>query len=279
MICLVYSQTKKGNVMEKLIYGIRSDNENSISYNGFVWPKEGVASAPDWDGGKDCCGGGLHFTPVFGTNQSWNLLNGGKVFRIIVAQKKDVVFIDGGEKCKCKKCEVLLSGTSQECVDYLIKNNIPCMDVFNLHIDYSNATNSGDESNATNSGYKSNATNSGNYSNATNSGDYSNATNSGDESNATNSGYKSNATNSGDESASVSMGVCGMSKSEGKSSICVGEKIELGLGGIGVLLSEDFGIGFAPQSCFVAQRSSGNEFYECDKLVGGIIKFIEIIFG
>jgi len=75
------------------------------------------------------------------------------------------------------------------------------------------------------------------------------------------------------------MGVCGMSKSEGKSSICVGEKIELGLGGIGVLLSEDFGIGFAPQSCFVAQRSSGNEFYECDKLVGGIIKFIEIIFG
>ncbi len=57
--CKFYDVTVKAGVA--IIYkALRSDYKSS---HGFLYAPNSIPSAPDWDGGVNECGGGLHFSP------------------------------------------------------------------------------------------------------------------------------------------------------------------------------------------------------------------------
>ena len=110
--------------MGEKILVLRTCDKNMKSYNNFVYPAEGWVEAPDWDGGKDCCGGGLH-------GFKWGVGNGSlanwdaRAKWLVIAVDSDVlvdVTEDGGGKCKFKGGDVVYCGDRKGATDYLATN-------------------------------------------------------------------------------------------------------------------------------------------------------------
>ena len=101
--------------------GLRTVNQDRQSnYNNFQWPSVGgTAIAPDWDGGKAECGGGLHFLP-WGEGDG-RLLNWSPVaiWQVVDDQDApDTVLFD--RKAKAQRLTVVFEGNQKEATDYLL---------------------------------------------------------------------------------------------------------------------------------------------------------------
>jgi len=100
--------------------GLRTVDNDRKSYNNFQWPPIGeTAIAPDWDGGKAECGGGLHFLP-WGEGDG-RLLNWSPVaiWQVVDDQDApDTVLFD--RKAKAQRLTVVFEGNQKEATDYLL---------------------------------------------------------------------------------------------------------------------------------------------------------------
>jgi hypothetical protein len=88
------------------------------SHNGFQWPTEGPVEAPDWDP-SPVCGSGLHGL-LKGCGEIY-LLNWSEDAKWVVfsAYEDEVVDLDG--KVKVPRGEVVLCGTREEAISFLVK--------------------------------------------------------------------------------------------------------------------------------------------------------------
>ena len=110
--------------MADKILVLRTCGKDMKSHGGFIYPTGGYVEAPDWDGGKDCCGGGLHgFKWGVGDGQLANWDADAKW--LVIAVDHDVL-IDvtqyGGGKCKFKGGDVVFCGDRKGATDYLAAN-------------------------------------------------------------------------------------------------------------------------------------------------------------
>ena len=137
-------------------------------------PVGGTAEAPDWDGGKAECGGGLHFLP-WGEGNG-RLLNWSPVaiWQVVDDQDApDTILFD--RKAKAHKLTVVFEGNQKDATDYILSHGAVGKAVVGATVvvgnnqvavvgDYGNAT-AGDNGIAI-SGYNGTAT-AGNYGTAT----------------------------------------------------------------------------------------------------------------
>ena len=100
--------------------GLRTVDNDRKSYNNFQWPPIGeTAIAPDWDGGKAECRGGLHFLP-------WGEGNGGllnwesdAIWQVVDDNNApDTVLFN--RKAKAHKLTVVFEGNQKEATDYIL---------------------------------------------------------------------------------------------------------------------------------------------------------------
>ena len=100
-------------------HGIKSVCGDMTSHGGFVWPKSGPVTAPDWrdDFG---CGGGLHFL-LAGQNSPGTWYDGGK--SLVLEVDDDDIRTGSGElldKAKCRRCIVVFCGSHNDAIQYLV---------------------------------------------------------------------------------------------------------------------------------------------------------------
>ena len=102
------------------VLGLRTCNADMTSYNGFIWPKSGRATCPDWNP-EPICGYGLHFLP-WGVGDS-ALLNwySDAVWLVVSVDSYSVVNIDN-KKSKCPECKVVYCGDRQGATQYIYHN-------------------------------------------------------------------------------------------------------------------------------------------------------------
>ena len=102
--------------------GLRTVDNDRKSYNNFQWhPVGGTAIAPDWDGGKAECGGGLHFLP-WGEGDG-RLLNWSPVaiWQVVDDQDApDTILFD--RKAKAHKLTVVFEGNQKDATDYILSH-------------------------------------------------------------------------------------------------------------------------------------------------------------
>ena len=100
--------------------GLRTVDNDRKSYNNFQWPPIGeTAIAPDWDGGKAECRGGLHFLP-------WGEGDGGllnwspdAIWQVVDDQDApDKVLFN--RKAKAQRLTVVFEGNQKGATDYLL---------------------------------------------------------------------------------------------------------------------------------------------------------------
>ena len=110
---------------------LRTCNADMTSRGKFTYPESGWVEAPDWDGGLDVCGGGLHgFRWGCGSGQLANWDSDAK-WLVIAADASDVadVTADNGGKCKFRGGIVVCCGDRKVATDYLIANGAAGMPV------------------------------------------------------------------------------------------------------------------------------------------------------
>ena len=101
--------------------GLRTVNENRQSHDGtFQWPLVGgTAEAPDWDGGKAECGGGLHFLPWGEGDGSLLYWFPNAIWQVVDDDNAtDTVLFEG--KAKAHKLTVVFEGNQKEATDYIL---------------------------------------------------------------------------------------------------------------------------------------------------------------
>ena len=110
--------------MADKILVLRTCGKDMKSHGGFIYPTGGYVEAPDWDGGKDCCGGGLHgFKWGVGDGQLANWDADAKWLVLSVDPSVLVeLTVDGGGKCKFKGGDVVFCGDRKGATDYLAAN-------------------------------------------------------------------------------------------------------------------------------------------------------------
>ena len=109
---------KKVDLKDNEILVLRTSGANGESYGGFVWPKSGIASAPDWDG-KPKCGGGLHGLPRgcgSGSYLSWDDNVTAQIVRVDTSNN----YIDLGDKCKFERGEVVYFGNLHDAIEIMV---------------------------------------------------------------------------------------------------------------------------------------------------------------
>lgn len=103
---------------------LRTCDRNLRSRGGFQYPSSGYVEAPDWDGGLDKCGGGLH-------GFLWGVGDGGRAdwsddakWLVLSADPAYVVelTVGGGGKCKFRGGDVVFVGDRKSAADYLLAN-------------------------------------------------------------------------------------------------------------------------------------------------------------
>ena len=95
---------------------LRTCDAQMQSHEGFIWPKSGKVSAPDWKPTK-VCGNGLHgFLNGEGDGSLANW-NHDDVWLVARVEKSTIIHLDG--KVKFPSAKVLLAGTREEATGYL----------------------------------------------------------------------------------------------------------------------------------------------------------------
>ena len=106
------------NLRENEILALRNVRSDMTSYNGFVWPSEGLVEAPDWKD-TDECGHGLHGLPWgVGGNYSY-AENDARWLVVRVCTDKGGYQHGTGDmrdKCKFKAGEVMYCGSRKDAV-------------------------------------------------------------------------------------------------------------------------------------------------------------------
>ena len=98
---------------------LRTVAANRVSHSGFVWPREGLVEAPDWNP-KAVCGGGLHGWLWGEGNGSLGNFNDDAIWQIVSVKAEDIVNLD--EKVKFPRGEVVASGNRLEITNMLQAN-------------------------------------------------------------------------------------------------------------------------------------------------------------
>lgn len=98
--------------------GLRSNNSDNRSYEGFQWVKKGKIKCPDWKK-NDRCGNGLHLLPK-GLGDSY-LLRWEENPLWLVCKYDDRYAIDLNKKIKVPSCEVIYCGNRAEATAILYK--------------------------------------------------------------------------------------------------------------------------------------------------------------
>jgi len=200
----------KALVLRTCTAEMRGTSEHS---KHFVWPKSGMAEAPDWNPDPSVqCGQGLH--GLLWGHGDWSMLSSADdaVWMVVVVDPADGIVV-GTEKCRFKRGEVVYCGDRSGammrvlCGPEAMANAQSEAEKWQEKSgDGSKAASSGDGSKAASSGDGSTAASSGDYSKAASSGNYSTAASSGDYSKAASSGYGSKAASSGNYSKAASSG-------------------------------------------------------------------------
>mgnify|MGYP001587009652 CR=1 FL=1 len=194
---------RKGHVLV-----LKQVDKDMKAHGGFVYPSSGEVRAPDWDGGKEVCGGGLHgFLWGAGDGSLANYDPSNK-WLVIDCLAEPIVF---GGKCKFESGSVVFCGDFDSSVAF-VADYAPSglKDVIG-----GQATASGNYGKATSSGDGGQATASGNYGKATSSGYGGQATTSGYGGQATASGVNGQATASGDYGKATASGYGGQATTSG----------------------------------------------------------------
>ena len=108
--------------MSNRVLVLRTVAADMRSYNDFQYPESGFVEAPDWDGGKDVCGGGLHgFLWGVGKGGLADWSESAKWLVLAVDPDDGLVEItaDGGGKCKFRRGEVVYCGDREGAAAYL----------------------------------------------------------------------------------------------------------------------------------------------------------------
>ena len=203
-------RTKKSTI--EYTYVLKVISKGRTSHGGFVWPTEGVVTAPDWAATAEC-GRGLHgwLLGVGDVTVSGDRHSDPKaIWLVLKVNKADIV--DLGGKVKFPTCEVVFTGNRDNAITEIVKYG-----ALHENIMYGTVTASGNSGKATASGDYGNATASGNYGTANASGNYGTANASGDYGNATASGNSGNATASGNSGKATASGNSGNATASGNS--------------------------------------------------------------
>ena len=104
-------------------YVLRTCAADGTSHHGnFTWPKKGEVACPDWDPSPRC-GGGLHGL-LDGLGDGGLLdWSDDAIWQVVRVARSEVVDIDGS-KVKFPKGTVVVSGTRQEAVDYMVAKGL-----------------------------------------------------------------------------------------------------------------------------------------------------------
>src|SRR5574343_417766 len=94
-----------------------TETDSGASHYGFVWPKSGMATAPDWNSKADC-GGGLHGLPRGcgdGSLLDWSETAAAQIVRVNITEK----YFEFDGKCKFESGEVVYFGKLREAIEIL----------------------------------------------------------------------------------------------------------------------------------------------------------------
>ncbi len=101
--------------MKSLI--LRTCNDDMTSHDGFVWPKSGYVSAPDWIANRNC-GNGLH--GLLNGDGNWAPLDkGSKNWLVCEVESRDIIDLNG--KVKFPKCNVIFCGSADDALQLLAR--------------------------------------------------------------------------------------------------------------------------------------------------------------
>ena len=181
---------------------VRQCAHDGSSSRGFMWPKSGLVTCPDWEP-HNKCGNGLHGWPWGlalgdGTCQDYSYL-----WLVVAVDPSDVIDVESnGGKVKFKQGEVIFAGEWWKAMKITEEGRVAWIN----QAAKGQAATSGDSSSAATSGYSSSSATSGDSSSAATSGNSSSAATSGNSSSAATSGYRSSAATSGDSSSAASTG-------------------------------------------------------------------------
>ena len=107
---------KKVIVKKEHVLCMKTVNKDMTAYNGFVWPKKGIVTCPDWKPTKQC-GNGLHAALMGCGDGSRFKWEPDAVWIILSVPKKSIIDLDG--KCKFPKCEVIYAGVRENAIGIL----------------------------------------------------------------------------------------------------------------------------------------------------------------
>ncbi len=98
------------------VWCLRTCKEDMTAHRGFVWPREGEVSAPDFLPTKDC-GNGLHGY-LWGSGDGESIRwEGSAVWQVVEVLESEIVHLGG--KVKFPRCRVIFSGTRLEATTLL----------------------------------------------------------------------------------------------------------------------------------------------------------------
>ena len=109
----------------KTVLVLRTCSKDMTSQNGFKWPKKGKVEAPDWDGGKMVCGGGLHGLEMGEQSGRYLDWSPDAVWLVVKVTVADGYATGGGDlmdKCKFRRGVVVYCGEKDGAVAYLLAN-------------------------------------------------------------------------------------------------------------------------------------------------------------
>jgi hypothetical protein len=107
---------KSRKVLGPKVLVLRTSDAGGVSSNGFVWPKKGLVTCPDWNPRAEC-GNGLHGLRVTDQNPGvWrNAVD--SVWQVLEVYANEIV--DLGGKVKFPRGWVVFSGSASEAGEYL----------------------------------------------------------------------------------------------------------------------------------------------------------------
>ena len=129
-------------------YVLRTCAADGTSHHGnFTWPKKGEVACPDWDPSPRC-GGGLHGL-LDGLGDGGLLdWSDDAIWQVVRVARSEVVDIDGS-KVKFPKGTVVVSGTRQEAVDYMVAKGLAGVPASTVTAGYHGTATAGDHGTAT----------------------------------------------------------------------------------------------------------------------------------
>jgi hypothetical protein len=106
--------------VSKYTYVLRVCNADMTSYGGFVWPKEGIATCPDWSDQK-VCGQGLHGWAMGEGEISAAQIRTDSVWMVVKVRSSKIVQLDG--KVKFSRGRVVFAGSKENATTYVQKRH------------------------------------------------------------------------------------------------------------------------------------------------------------